>query len=81
MRPAKNLLDKVLIDQLFAEKKREELKREKPTEQGIVEKSDFFIFLILFLFIFLVKNQKFILIPALNVNPEKSTVASLTFLI
>jgi hypothetical protein len=30
-----------LIDQLFAEKKREELKCEKPTEQGIVEKSDF----------------------------------------
>jgi len=37
MTPLQYLLDKVLIDQLFAEKKREDLKCEKPTEQGIVE--------------------------------------------
>ena len=41
MTPVKNLLDKVLIDQLFAEKKGEDLKVEKAAEQGIIEKRDF----------------------------------------
>jgi len=41
MTPVQYLLDKVLIDQLLAEKKREDLKCEKPAEQGIIEKRDF----------------------------------------
>jgi len=40
MTPLQYLLDKVLIDQLFAEEKGENFKCEKPTEQGIVELRD-----------------------------------------
>jgi len=41
MTPVKNFLDKVLIDQLFTEKKREDFKCEKPTEKRIIELRDF----------------------------------------
>jgi hypothetical protein len=40
MAPVKNLLDKVLIDQMFAEEKREDFKCEKLTKQGIVKMRD-----------------------------------------
>lgn len=41
MMPLQYLLDKVFIDQLFTEKKREDLMCEKPTEQGIIDKRNF----------------------------------------
>ncbi len=40
MTPVKNFLDKVFIDQLLTEKKREDLKCEKPTEQRVVKMRD-----------------------------------------
>jgi len=40
MTPLQYLLDKVFIDQLFAEEKREDFKCEKLTEQGIIEMRD-----------------------------------------
>jgi len=40
MTPLQYLLDKVFIDQLFFKEKREDLKCEKSTEQGIIELKD-----------------------------------------
>jgi hypothetical protein len=38
--PVKNFLDKILIDQLFAEKKGEDFKCNKPAEKRIIELRD-----------------------------------------